>query len=109
MAAAKKEGCKHGECYAAACLPNQHPQHGRHCWIAGHGQLHMNGHMSNELQEVGQNIFSAEYCLKRSNYDNTMVDTTVEFCAGVPGMGAENWYYKSTFVQYLFSTAYFRP
>lgn len=60
----KPKSCKN--CYATACLPDEPPTPGAHCWVAGWNLNHEIE--SNKLREKSVSVFSHEYCVDQSTY-----------------------------------------
>ena len=60
--------------------------HGAQCWVGGWGHTFYAGQSSNTARSVGLNLFSREYCLKHSFYQDSNLFALNEdaFCAGIP-------------------------
>lgn len=69
-------------CYSAACLPDEAPVHGRHCWVAGWGHTSEGQGLATKLQEVGVHLMDWNYCTSKSTYGE-VVNKNVELCAGI--------------------------
>jgi len=74
-------------CFASICLPAKDFEHGEACWVSGWGTTTEGGggSVSQDMQSVGVNLFSHEYCNDKVNPD--FVGATMEgleICAGTP-------------------------
>ena len=99
-------------CWSPVCLPSEHAEPGRLCYVAGWGQSSFDGQYSLEvpfqnssilkllnrpfqtnlyplfqLKDVGVNIFSREQCIATTYGPGRIKET--EFCAGVPDMNLD--------------------
>ena len=71
------------DCFGSVCLPRAPlAHHGRHCWTAGWGTNREGGQTTFLLNSVGINLFSHEYCMRKSTYTNIIEKS--EICAGKP-------------------------
>jgi len=71
-------------CWSPVCLPSEHVESGRFCYVAGWGTTSAGGLASDELKDVGINIFSQEQCIATAYESDEIKDS--EFCAGVPDL-----------------------
>lgn len=74
-------------CWSPVCLPSEHADSGRFCYVAGWGTTSSGGSASQELKNVGVNIFSREQCIATAYGPEQIKDN--EFCAGVPDMNLD--------------------
>ena len=71
-------------CWSPVCLPTEDVAPGRMCYVAGWGTLGSGMAASDELRDVGINIFSNEQCIATAYSANEIKDS--EFCGGVPDL-----------------------
>ena len=48
------------------------------------------------MKEAGVDVFSTEYCLQHSNFDEQDLNGAVEFCAGTPDKNGNSLSEKGT-------------
>jgi hypothetical protein len=82
---AKPTACR--DCFEHACLADSAPQAGRHCWVAGWGNL-AKDKLSLKPRDVALNIMPEKYCENNSRLSETFGEFPVgddsQFCAGIP-------------------------
>ena len=72
-------------CFETVCLADNQPTPGAYCWIAGWGSISATSgknFFSNKLRDAGVNIFSRDYCLKKTFYEEGHLSHNM-FCAGI--------------------------
>ena len=72
-------------CFETVCLADNQPTPGAYCWIAGWGSISATSgknFFSNKLRDAGVNVFSRDYCLKKTFYEEGHVNDDM-FCAGI--------------------------
>merc|ERR1712025_1342302 len=60
---------------------------GHYCWIGGWGSVSKQTKktfLSNKLRDAGLNIFSYEYCIANTRFNEDEIDRKTEICAGLP-------------------------
>ena len=62
--------------------PNDDFLTGPSCFTAGWGSTGKNEDLAKRLQSISVNVFSAEYCLRKSDYTEDVLNADVSFCAG---------------------------
>ena len=76
--------------YAAACLPESDVIHGEACFASGWGLTEHGGQISNELRELGVNVFDSNYCLDPDHIHpgaSAYFIPLAEICGGQPTEG----------------------
>ena len=81
-AAATQSGCD--DCYGHICLPVADYEHGEACWVSGWGttQISGGGAVSQQLRQVGLNLFRFGYCNDRCHTKDIRTHLDLEICAG---------------------------